>query len=110
MTRSLTIFRWKTRRENPPRWSRTIKPRLTKPLHRLALQGSLTRKTTRHALWRRWKMNLDRQTLLRSRDKAAQMVKDDRLSDETRALAKSARDKADVALGLRDALERKAAR
>lgn len=55
-------------------------------------------------------MNIERQTLLRQRAQSEQMMHDQNLPDEVRALAKLARDNADVALSLEDALERKAER
>ena len=51
---------------------------------------------------------MDRRRLLDQRAKAKQGMMDQRLPDYIRALAKKAVDHADVALGLQDALKRKA--
>ena len=53
-------------------------------------------------------MKIDRQTLLQQRSDARSMVRNQALSEQTRNLAKMSRDKADAALGLMDALDRKA--
>ena len=55
-------------------------------------------------------MSTDRKRLLEDRATAARAVADPNLSDRTRGLAKVALDKADVALGLQDAMARRAER
>ncbi len=51
-------------------------------------------------------MKIDRQTLLQQRSDSAGAAKNAALPEEVRLLAKRARDKADVALGLLDAVAR----
>jgi hypothetical protein len=59
---------------------------------------------------RTWKMSTDRRTMLLQRSKALAAMKDQDLPDSLRAAAKRVVDTTDVALGLRDAIARKAAR